>query len=60
MELVLNLKMNGLVQPSGSSSVTMSMYDLTSFMISSRSVPHSSSSITTEILSLVVEVISLR
>ena len=60
MELVLNLKMKGLVQPSGSSSFTMSIYDRTSLIISSRSVPHSNSRSTTEILSLVVEVISFR
>ena len=50
--------MNGFDVPSGKLSFTMSMYERTSFTASSMFVPHSSSRVTTEMLSFEREVIS--
>ena len=58
--LELNLKINGIDVPSGRLSFTISIYDRTSFTTSSIFIPHSNSIVTTEMLSLDVDVISFN
>ena len=56
----LNLKMTGIVAPSGSSELTRSSLSLTSFVATSISTPHSNSSIIRQMFSLDWEVMSFR
>ena len=60
IRLELSLNITGLEQPSGRLLLTMSMNERTSLAASSRSVPHSSSNETTDILSREEEVSSFR